>query len=94
MPEEDLYRSKSFLDGDHLEASGLINEDLPDSMSFDYEKVRGCDNLDWGSLLLRKIHLGGKANQRRIGRLVTTGLHQEEAGSYYFRDAKNCQDQK
>ena len=41
--------NKSFLPGDHLEASELVNEELSASTSVDYEKVR-----DLGKIGLRK----------------------------------------
>ena len=60
VSEEDLYRDKSSLSGDHLEASELINEELADSVSFHYGKVSGNGDLAWVGLLLRKSHLGGR----------------------------------
>ena len=44
----DLYMNKSFLSGDHLESSELINEELRDPMSFYSEKVWGSDDLACG----------------------------------------------
>ena len=59
----DLYRDKSFLSDDHLRASELINEESSDSMSFYYSKVRGSDNLDWGSLLFIQNPFGRKSEE-------------------------------
>ena len=52
-------------------------------MSFCYEKVRDIGTLDWGDLLLRKRRLGERRDKFSLDRVVTTGLHQEEAGGYY-----------
>ena len=59
MSGDDLYRGKSSISDDDLVKSELINDELSDSMSFYYEKVRPIDTTDLGNLLLRKRRLGG-----------------------------------
>ena len=51
---DDLYSRKSFLSGDDLVKSELINDELSDSTSYYYENVRDIDTLEVGNLLLRK----------------------------------------
>ena len=52
-PQGYLDRKKSFLSGD-FEASELINEELPVSMSVYYGEVRDNDDLVWDRLLISK----------------------------------------
>ena len=63
VSEGDLYRRKSCAPDDDLVKSELINEELPDSMSLYYEKVRDIDNLDFGHLLQSETSIGGSTSR-------------------------------
>ena len=78
-------RDKSFLGGDNLEASELINGELSGSESFYYGDVRDRDDLASERLLVPNRLLEEGECRICLNRIFTTGPPQEEAGMYYSR---------
>ena len=81
VPGEDLDREKSVLSGD-TQLSDLINDELPDPMSFYYNRVKytggiSCDVLEF-------IDIAEERDRRRkcLSLSFTTGLTPDEYSRY------------